>query len=82
MILNYLLFFPFGFGLAGVLLDRIKFKNRAIFIVLLGFVISLLIATIQYLFKLGYTETDDLIFNVLGCIVATIALFISEKFIN
>ncbi|MCF4007665.1 VanZ family protein [Corynebacterium uropygiale] len=57
---NFLLFIPVGFLLARGLSWRIRG------IVATGALISCGIETSQYLFALGHTSVDDLLFNTLG----------------
>ena len=63
-ILNVLLFMPVGFlagcGLQGMTLKRVLF---------LGGGLSVFIELLQFVFKKGFSETDDVIHNVLGCII-------------
>ena len=63
-ILNVLLFVPIGF-LAGCGLQGMIFKK----VVLLGGGLSVFIELLQLVFKKGFCETDDVIHNVLGCII-------------
>ena len=63
-ILNMLLFVPIGF-LAGCGLQGRTFK-KALF---LGGGLSVFIELLQFVFKKGFCETDDVIHNVLGCII-------------
>ena len=63
-ILNVLLFVPVGF-LAGCGLQGLTFK-KALF---LGGGFSVFIELLQFVFKKGFCETDDVIHNVLGCII-------------
>ena len=63
-ILNVLLFMPIGF-LAGCGLQGMSFK-KALF---LGGGLSVFIELFQFVFKKGFCETDDVIHNVLGCII-------------
>ena len=63
-ILNVLLFVPVGF-LAGCGLQGMTFK-KALF---LGGGLSVFIELLQFVFKKGFCETDDVIHNVLGCII-------------
>lgn len=62
--LNVLLFVPIGF-LAGFGLQGLTFKN----ILLLGGILSVFIELLQFIFKKGFCETDDVIHNVLGCLI-------------
>lgn len=63
-ILNMLLFVPIGF-LAGCGLQGMTFK-KALF---LGGGLSVFIELLQFIFKRGFCETDDVIHNVLGCLI-------------
>ena len=63
-ILNVLLFGPIGF-LAGCGLQGMTFKN----VLFLGGGLSVFIELLQFVFKKGFCETDDVIHNVLGCII-------------
>ena len=63
-ILNVLLFVPVGF-LAGCGLRRMTWKKVLFF----GGGLSVCIEVLQFIFKKGFCETDDIIHNVLGCII-------------
>ena len=63
-ILNVLLFVPIGF-LAGCGLRGMTFKK----VLFLGGGLSVFIELLQFVFKKGFCETDDVIHNVLGCII-------------
>lgn len=63
-VLNVLLFVPIGFlsgcGLRGMSLKKVLF---------LGGGLSVFIELLQFVFKKGFCETDDVIHNVLGCLI-------------
>ena len=63
-ILNVLLFVPTGllarYGLQGMTLKRVLFFGGGL---------SVFIELLQFIFKKGFCETDDVIHNVLGCII-------------
>ena len=63
-ILNVLLFVPIGF-LAGCGLERMTFKKVLFF----GGGLSVVIELLQFVLKKGFCETDDVIHNVLGCLI-------------
>ncbi len=63
-ILNVLLFVPIGL-LAGCGLRGMTFKK----VLLLSGGLSIFIELLQFIFKKGFCETDDVIHNVLGCII-------------
>lgn len=58
---NIIWFVPFGAYLKYMRNER---KLRTI--VLYGFLFSLLIETLQYIFGVGYSELDDLVLNTFG----------------
>ncbi len=62
--LNVALFIPIGF-LFGFAFQHVSWKN----ILKFGFYISLSIELLQFFFKKGYAEVDDLIHNVVGCLI-------------
>lgn len=65
IILNILLFMPFGF-----LLPIYSKKLRKIYkIVSIGFLVTLLIETIQYITKIGIFEIDDIFDNTMGVLI-------------
>ena len=63
-ILNVLLFVPVGF-LAGCGLQGMTFKK----VLLFGGGFSVFIEILQFVFKKGFCETDDVIHNILGCLI-------------
>lgn len=63
-ILNVLLFVPVGFW-AGCGVRGMTFKK----VLLLSGGLSIFIELLQFIFKKGFCETDDVIHNVLGCII-------------
>ena len=63
-ILNVLLFVPIGF-LAVCGLQGMTFKK----VLYLGGGFSVFIELLQFVFKKGFCETDDVIHNVLGCMI-------------
>jgi glycopeptide antibiotics resistance protein len=62
---NIILFMPFGF-----LLSMLFTENKQLSIYLLcGVTLSITIELAQYLTQRGYLQTDDVLLNVLGCIL-------------
>lgn len=76
--MNMLLFYPFGCLFFGI--NKIK-KHKGIIYFCIGLLISLLIETLQYIFNLGLAETDDLIFNTSGVIIAYYLCTLFERII-
>lgn len=62
--LNIIMFIPLGL-LLGLAFKAITWKK----VLLVGIVISVSIELLQFLFKKGFCEADDLIHNVLGCLI-------------
>ncbi|MCK7643034.1 VanZ family protein [Corynebacterium sp. CCM 8835] len=60
---NFALFLPFGALVCLLLRDRADRMKRT---ALTGFGLSLLIETLQFVFAVGYSDVDDLLFNTVG----------------
>lgn len=69
---NILIFVPFGLFLR-------MFEVRGKFIVLCGFLTSLLLEVLQYLLGIGASDITDLLGNTSGVIVGIVFYFILEK---
>ena len=68
IILNYVLFIPFGFLLSGIKKkDGVEMSTGKV--VLIGLLFSTSIELIQLLFKIGVFEFDDIIGNTIGCFI-------------
>ena len=78
IILNILLFIPFGYMLPYILK---KLQKASWIVILIGFVCSLLTETIQLLTHLGWFDLDDLMNNTVGCILGVIfyRIFLRER---
>jgi len=63
-VLNVLLFMPFGF-FAGCGIQCMTLKKLLLF----GGGLSISIELLQFFFKKGFCETDDVIHNLVGCII-------------
>lgn len=64
VVANVLAFVPVGL-LLGCAFGRMKWWK----VVLIGAVVSLVIEVLQFVFKRGYAEVDDVFHNALGCMV-------------
>jgi len=69
IILNILLFIPFGFTLSTYL--NCHKSNRPLFlsVLLTAFLLSASVEVLQYLTSRGFTEVDDVINNTLGAVI-------------
>ncbi len=74
---NILWFVPFGF-----LLPCIFQKSTFLKTILLGFAFSLAIESLQFVFKMGVFEIDDLLLNTFGTVLGYFALFVFKKIIK
>lgn len=63
-IMNVLMFIPLGFSL-GCAFKNIGWK----WMIVVALSLSVIIEVMQYVFKKGYAEVDDVIHNTLGCII-------------
>lgn len=68
IILNVLLFLPIGF-LWGIQSTKWPKKWKWLSAIILGVCLSVVIELLQYFFKKGCVELDDVIHNTLGCLV-------------
>ena len=71
---NVIGFLPFGFMLP-VITDRLR---SGFVIVLLGFMLSLTVETIQLITKVGCFDVDDLILNTLGAALGYMVFFVCD----
>ncbi|MBQ8160861.1 MAG: VanZ family protein [Clostridia bacterium] len=71
ILLNILLCVPLGYLLPFVFPDLQKDRLLSWQVVLIGFLLSVCTETVQYLFRLGTSEVDDVINNTLGCLIGS-----------
>ena len=82
VLLNFLMFLPFGLSIAWLLPARWKTMWRALLVILPGLIFSLTIEMLQYYLCLGIAETDDVIFNTLGCVFAAGVIPLRDRVIR
>ena len=71
--LNILLFVPFGAMFYLKMRSRALLNRKRVLITgFIGFVLSFVIENIQYWFKLGFFETDDLFNNTVGTLLGSL----------
>lgn len=73
MLMNVLLFVPFGLSLPECLPRRWHLSCRILLTVLCGFLFSCGMEFLQYQYCLGRAETDDVLCNTLGATLASTA---------
>lgn len=78
IILNILLFIPFGYMLPCIFR---KLQKAFWGVVLIGFVCSLLTETVQLVTHLGWFDLDDLLNNTIGCVLGVVfyRVFLRER---
>lgn len=77
LLMNVLLFFPLGLSLSSALPRRIPPVRRFVVTVLAGLALSLLVELLQFVFRLGLAEVDDLITNSFGTALGASQLLLS-----
>ena len=76
-ILNILLFIPIGFITGFVFASKRWWK-----VILFGFGISVSIEAMQFFFKKGFAEFDDVMHNTLGCLLGFLLFLVDNKIVN
>lgn len=69
IILNILLFIPFGFTLSTYLNCHKSPRSLFLPVLLTSFLLSASVEVLQYLTSRGFTEVDDVINNTLGAVI-------------
>ena len=77
MLLNILLYYPLGY-LLPILFPKLKPKH----IILIGCLCSIATEATQYLLKMGWCETDDVIHNTLGTAIGMWVWHLQSKRLN
>lgn len=68
-----------GRVLVSTYFDYIKSKRwKWLLCILIGFLVSVGVESIRYVFALGRAETDDVICNTLGCALGVLAEVVAE----
>ena len=78
LLLNILLFEPFGAAIVHLIPRRIPCRTCIILAVLAGAVLSVAVEYGQYRFLIGNAEADDVICNSLGTFIGALSLPIKE----
>ena len=76
-IMNVVVFTPIGV-LLGDVIQRKKTYNRWMMVMVFGLSLSLSIEGLQFTYRKGFAELDDVIHNILGCIIG-FAAYICAK---
>lgn len=72
--LNAFIFFPMGLSLPFLLPEKVK--RKALVTILIADVFSICIESVQFVFKLGWCETDDVLMNTFGAMIGTVSFVI------
>ena len=72
VLMNVVVFIPVGF-----LLGTIYFKSvKLLTLLFIGLGLSLAIEISQYIFKRGFSDIDDVILNIIGCLIGLIIPYV------
>lgn len=80
LLLNILLFCPFGAALANLLPTWKRVAAQIVAACMAGAILSTLMEWMQYLYSLGSAEADDVICNTLGTLVGAMSLPLKKLF--
>ena len=75
--LNAFIFLPLGLSLPFLLPDNIK--RKALATILIAAVFSICIEAVQFVFKLGLCETDDVLMNTFGAAIGTFSYIVAQR---
>lgn len=79
-IMNFVVFIPIGVLLGSIFQwSRCMIKRAWLITLVAGISISVSIEMLQYFLKRGFSETDDLIHNTLGCVVGFVIVVLIER---
>ena len=78
--MNVVLFVPLGLTLSNALNIKLHTNTSIIITVITSLIISILIEIIQFYFKCGNAQTDDVLMNVFGAFLGSINLILSKSF--
>ncbi|MDY4698751.1 VanZ family protein [Eubacterium coprostanoligenes] len=76
LVMNMAMFYPLGCAFA-CFNKQVNIKPWMFFC--FSFLLSVAIETVQYIFSLGVSETDDVIFNTLGAVLGYLITFLFYK---
>lgn len=76
MLMNVFLFVPLGLSFPFTISKQ---KHSVVITVIFAFLFSVGIEAIQYYYKLGMCETDDVIMNTLGALIGAFGWIIAQK---
>ena len=79
---NVAMYIPFGLIFPFLFKDKLDGWKAFIITLLAGIVISFCTESIQYIFKIGLFEFDDIIHNALGTVIGFLLSRIAIRFIN
>lgn len=86
---NVIAFMPFGFLLPVMYREQRKgvvysghYFRSFLFVTCMGFMVSLLVETVQLITKVGCFDVDDLFLNTAGVMLGYLCYYISKKMIG
>lgn len=75
-VMNIAFFYPVGFLFCCI--DTKKLQEKKWLIIVFSCAYSIIIEICQYIFRLGWVETDDVIHNTLGCALGMLAYILLD----
>ena len=79
-IMNFVVFIPVGLLLGLVTHNKLSSFYAGLFVICIGLIISLSVELLQYYFRLGFSELDDIIHNTLGCLIGYFIVLLFKSF--
>lgn len=77
MLMNVCLFLPFGLSVPFALY-YLKFKHNIVTTICCALILSVFIELVQFVFRLGICETDDIIMNFFGALIGSVSFIICK----
>lgn len=76
MVLNVVLFLPFGLSMPFCVKDRVK--HPALVTIVTALLLSVIVEILQYVFSCGYSEIDDVMLNVFGAFLGMLSYVFAD----
>ena len=80
MLMNVTLFVPFGISTSLLLPEYSKVSSRILCTVTFAACFAVLLESVQYVFSIGLTQTDDILCNTLGALLGSLVLVLEKHY--
>lgn len=81
MLMNVTLFVPLGISGAFLFPNKYTLKYKISFLIITTLICSSVIECVQYIFCIGVSQTDDVICNVFGAFLGSLALYAEKHYV-